>query len=127
MSCRYEFPLLVCAPACLYSQFITSVSYKQYGALGCAFIYRLQFVWIIDTGQKLGKEKTLQEVLLDVIEVFPKYDPESAEGINKAIEDMEETLGQLASFKEKSVVSLNRSCILRFAISCISHLLFKIP
>jgi hypothetical protein len=67
------------------------------------------------------------EVLLDVIEVFPQYNLESVERINKAIEEMEEKLGEVASFKERSVISLNRSCILRFAISCISHLLSKIP
>jgi hypothetical protein len=67
------------------------------------------------------------EVLLDVIEVLPKYDLESAEGINKAVEEMEERLGKVASFKERSVISPNRSCILRFAISCVSRLLSKIP
>ena len=67
------------------------------------------------------------EVLLDVIEVFPKYNLESAEGINKAIQEMEEKLGEVASFKEKSVISLNRSCIFRFVISFISCLLSKIP
>jgi hypothetical protein len=69
----------------------------------------------------------MREVLLDVIEVFPKYDLESAEGINKAVEEMEEKLGEVASFKEISGISPNRRCILSFAISCVSRLLSKIP
>ena len=56
-----------------------------------------------------------------------QYDLESAEGINKAVEEMEEKLGEVASFKERSVISPNRSCILSFVISCISRLLSKIP
>jgi hypothetical protein len=85
------------------------------------------FVWIIDTGRKSTEGKTMREVLLDVIEAFPKYDLESAEGTNKAIEEMEEKLGEVANFKERSVISPNRSCILRFAIACVSRLLSKIP
>jgi hypothetical protein len=85
------------------------------------------FVWIIDSGQKSSKGKTMREVLLDVVEVFLKYDLESAEGINKAVEKMEEKLGEVASFKERCVISPNRSCILSFAISCVSRLLSKIP
>ena len=64
------------------------------------------------------------QVLLDVIEMFPKYDLESDEGINKAIKEIEEKLGEVASFKE---ISPNRSYISRFAIACISRLLSKIP
>jgi hypothetical protein len=72
----------VCALACLYSQFITSVRYKQ--CLPSIFLMvhlrdalsstGSNFVWIIDTGRKSSKGKTMREVLLDVIEVFPKYD-----------------------------------------------------
>lgn len=66
----------------------------------------------------------MQEVLLDVLEVFPKYDLESAEGTNKAIKEMEQKLGEVANFKEKIVMFPNRSCISRFAIA---RLLSTIP
>src|ERR1700689_4525015 len=75
------------------------------------------WVWIMDTGLKSSKGKTMREVLLDVIEAFPKYDLESAEGTNKAIEEMEEKLGEVAIFKERIVIPPNRSCISRFAIA----------
>jgi len=125
----------VCALACLYSQFITSVSYQQCLPSISLMVHLRDtlastgsnLVWIIDTGRKSSKGKTMREVLLDIIEAFPKYDLESAEGINKAIEEMEEKLGEVASFKERSVTSPNRSCISRFAISCVSRLLSKIP
>jgi hypothetical protein len=82
---------------------------------------------IIGAGRKWSDGKRMREILLDVIEAFPKYDLESAEGTNKAIEEIEEKLGEVASFKNRSVISPNRSCISRFTIACVSRLLSEIP
>jgi hypothetical protein len=87
------------------------------------FIHR---VGIIDTGRKSSGGKTMREVFLDVIEPFSKYDLGSAEGTNKAIEEIKEKLGEVASFEARSVICPNRSCISRFVIACVSRLLSKI-
>jgi hypothetical protein len=47
-----------------------------------------------------------------------KYDLESAEGINKlkAVSEMEEKLGEVANFKERSVISPNRALYRRLPL-----------
>jgi hypothetical protein len=76
-----------------------------------ALIHRLQLVEIIDTGRKSSKGKTMREVVLDIIDVFSKYGLESAEGTNKAIEEMDEKLGEVEVPRRE--LSYLRICIYR--------------
>lgn len=54
---------------------------------------RSDWVYLIDTGRKSSDGKTVREVLLDIFKAFPKYDLNSDEGIEKAIEEIATKLG----------------------------------
>jgi hypothetical protein len=60
------------------------------------------WLYLIDRGLKSSDGGTARGVLNDVIEAFPKYDLQSDEGINKAIEEMATKLGKVVSFEERS-------------------------
>ena len=46
----------------------------------------------------------VREVLLDVLEAFPKYDLESAEGTKKAVKDIEGKIGEVATIEERTTI-----------------------
>lgn len=54
---------------------------------------------IIDSGAKTVDGKTLSEVLIDIMDKFPKYDLNSEEGIAETIRDIETSLDPIASYK----------------------------
>jgi len=58
-----------------------------------------QWVSIIDSGAKNADGKTLAEVLIDIMDKFPKYDLNSEEGITETIRDIETSLDPIASFE----------------------------
>ena len=59
------------------------------------------WVCIIDTGLT-SQRKTVEEVIMDVLQM---YDPESAEGAKKAIKDIEAKFGEMATIKEQNIRS----------------------
>ena len=49
--------------------------------------------------------KTARKVLSDIIKEFPNHDLKSAEGVDKAIEEITTKLGEVVSFQETRVVT----------------------
>ena len=54
---------------------------------------------MLDTGNKSSGGEAVREVLLDVLETFVKSDLEFTEGTEKAIEDIEAKVGEVATIK----------------------------
>ena len=102
----------------------------------------------MDTGLKSSEGKTTQDVLLDVLEAFGKYDLESAEGTKQAIKDIEAKVGEVANIeghrtilkKERlspwyradcgrvhTIPAPEKGYMSKFMITAISRLLNKIP
>ena len=61
----------------------------------------------------------MRDVLLDIIKAFPQYDLGSAEGIDKAVEEIEAKIDEVTGIEEHSS---KMSCWSRFEIACIPRL-----
>lgn len=60
-------------------------------------------VTIIDTGRRNAKGQAVREVLIDILNEFPRYELQSEAGSEAAIRDIESRLSGIASFGEDTV------------------------
>ena len=62
---------------------------------------------VIDMGLTTSNGKTVREVLIDIMQMFPSYNLETNEGIHDAIKDMRTQFGEVASIEERTKVLEN--------------------
>lgn len=66
----------------------------------------------------------VREVLLDVLEAFPKYDLESAEGTKKAVKDIEGKIGEVATIEERTTICSPKRGIVYVTKFIITYLVY---